>query len=147
MSTLKSIKLINFKKNANEIVGKMWNLGEFSDVTLVSEDKRVIQAHKVVLAPKSMFFRDMLRSVHHAHPVIFMRGVKSTCIISLMEIIYKGETKVNEEDSENFLKVVTEMNVKEIEQNQEKIKNKIQKVCNFHNRGFCNDGEKYSFGL
>ena len=47
---------------------------EFHNVTLVCNDNHVLQAHKVMLAADSIFFRGLLRKHPHAHPLIYMRG-------------------------------------------------------------------------
>ena len=47
-----------FQKSASGMLGKMKEMEEFCDVTLVSDDNKMIRAHKVVLATASTLFKD-----------------------------------------------------------------------------------------
>ena len=51
-----------FQKNPSEILRKMKQLEELSDVTLVSGNGEIIRAHKVVLASANKIFRDMIQT-------------------------------------------------------------------------------------
>ena len=79
---------------------------EFCDVTLISEDKERIRAHKVVLASASTIFRDLFQTVDEntEYEVIHMKGVSSKFIESMVDLIYNGETTVKERYCDNFLK-------------------------------------------
>ena len=50
---------------------------EFADVTLACEDGQQVEAHKVILATSSPFFKKLLERNKHPHPLIYMRGMKS----------------------------------------------------------------------
>ena len=58
----------NFKENANSAFGKLRDDEEFSDVTLVCEDRQQMAAHKVILASSSPFFAKILQKKHTLTP-------------------------------------------------------------------------------
>ena len=80
--------------------------GDFSDVTLASEDGKQIRAHKVVLAASSPFFHN-----RHSHPLIYMRGIKSDDLVAVMDFLYYGETSINKENLDSFLNIAEELNL------------------------------------
>ena len=59
---LSEIKSEKFQKSASYIMKEMKYLEEFCDVTLGSEDKERIRAHRVVLASASTTLRDINQS-------------------------------------------------------------------------------------
>ena len=71
-------------------------------MTLVSDDYDVIRAHKVVLASASTILRDMSQTEdkNMEYEVLRMRGVSSKFMASMVELIYNGETTVEERDYE-----------------------------------------------
>ena len=65
----------------------------FSDVTLVSEDGQVVKAHKVLLSATSPVLDAILKSQDHPKPLIFMRGVHTDVLNSLLDFIYFGQVE------------------------------------------------------
>ena len=64
---------------------------DFADVTLVCEEDTHIEAHKILLSACSPFFRTVLKKNKHAHPMIYMRGVKTKDLSAIVDFIYLGE--------------------------------------------------------
>ena len=58
---------------------------DFTDVTLACEDGKQVEVHKVVLVSSSPFFMELLKRNKHAHPLIYMKGVKSENLMSMLE--------------------------------------------------------------
>ena len=101
-----------FKEN---IVGSFQRLKEdndFSDVTLVCEDGKQVEAHKVVLACSSPVFQNILRRNKHAHPLLYMRGMKSEDLLAILDFLYCGETNVYQENLDSFLSIAEELELK-----------------------------------
>ena len=80
-----------FQNNASDILGRMKNIEEFCDVTLVSEDGEMFQAHKVVLSSASTLFREMFQNNKEAEE-ISMKGIHSRFMKALVDLVYNGET-------------------------------------------------------
>ena len=94
------IKTIDFQTKVGERYKNIRSSGDFSDVTLVSEDYGRIDAHKVILATASSVFKDLFKTLNHGNPMIFMRGVTANQLKSIMQLIYYGETMVYEDQIE-----------------------------------------------
>ena len=75
----------------------------FNDVTLISEDQKQIQSHKVVLAACSDFFKSILEVNIHSNPLIYLSGINSTNLQFVMDYIYEGEVKLFQEQLDSFL--------------------------------------------
>ena len=82
---------------------------DFLDVTLACKDGQQIEAHKVILAASSPFFKKILARNKHPHPLIFMRGVKFVDLLAIVDFLYFGETKVFQENLDNFLRIAEEL--------------------------------------
>ena len=49
---------------------------DFSDLTLVTEDKKQIKANVNILSACSPFFRDILNKEKHSNQIMYLRGVQ-----------------------------------------------------------------------
>ena len=76
MSEKLCLKWNDFKDNVLTAFGSLREDQDFADVTLVCEDGKQVEAHKMILAASSPFFENILKRNKHSHLVIFMRGVK-----------------------------------------------------------------------
>ena len=66
----------------------------FADVTLVSDDKKQIKAHRYILSACSSVFTEILQiNTNSNHPVIYLRGIQYSEIESIFQYIYLGEAK------------------------------------------------------
>ena len=83
---------------------------ELLDVTLACEDETV-DAHKVVLSACSPSFRHILSKVKQTHPLIYLKGILLKDLVSLLDYIYTGETKVPAEDLNRFIEAAEELKI------------------------------------
>ena len=90
---------------------------DFADVTLVSEDNNKIKAHRVILARSSPIIKNMLDEIEHSHPLIYMRGIKFKDLSYLVDFIYHGETNINQEDLQCFMRIAQDFKVRGLESN------------------------------
>jgi len=84
---------------------------ELVDITLVCQHNRQLQAHKVVLAASSPFFRSVLVNNPHHHPLLYLKGIKFENLQSVIKFIYQGEVKIKEDELTAFLAVVEELEI------------------------------------
>ena len=89
------------------------------DVTLVSDDDKQIQAHKVILASSSKFFEKIFKENFHKHPLIYLSGICSKDINFILDYIYKGEAKIYENDVDLFLKSGKKLKIAGLSSNEE----------------------------
>jgi len=90
----------------------------FTNVTLVTEGNKQIKAHKVVLSTFSPFFREILVSNPHQHPLVYLRGVRHDHLQSMVDFIYLGQTKIKFEEVTEFIKVATDLQIKGLSSSQ-----------------------------
>ena len=86
----------------------------FTDVTLVSDDKQTIKAHRNILSACSPVFENiLLMEIQNQHPVIYLRGIQFSEIESILQFIYLGEAKFLEHRVNEFLSVAKNLEIKE----------------------------------
>ena len=101
----------DFEANISSAFRDLKEEKDFSDVTLVCADQQV-EAHKVILAASSPFFKKVLRKTQHSHPMIYMKGVKFSDLEAVLSFVYHGEVNMYEADLNNFLALAEELGVK-----------------------------------
>ena len=102
----------DFQGNLNSAFKELRNDTELSDVTLVSDDEKQVEAHKVILASSSPFFANLLKRNKHPHPLIYMRGVKEEVLEAIVDFLYKGEANVFQENLDSFLALAEDLRLK-----------------------------------
>ena len=98
-----------------EALNEMMLSSEFTDVTLVTDDKRQIRAHRNILSAASPVFKSILQiDSKNANPVIYLRGIQHSEMESIMQFIYLGEARFYEERKSEFLTVSKNLEIKEL---------------------------------
>jgi len=92
---------------------------ELYDVTLACDDDQ-IEAHKVILSASSSFFKRIIKRNPHAHPLLYLKGVKVDILTSMLDFMYLGRTSVAQSQVETFLMLGDELGVKGLVRNKEK---------------------------
>ena len=111
-----SLKLDDFQANVISTFHSMRDDTEFTDVTLACDGNQRIEAHRVILAASSPFFSNILKENNkHPHPFIYMRGVKESHLVAILDFIYHGEVNIEHEDLEEFMLVGEELQIKGLE--------------------------------
>ena len=75
-----------------------------------------IQVHKVILSACSNFFKSLLRRNPHNHPLLYLKGVKYSDLLCVLNFMYHGEVNVAQEDLNSFLAVAEDLQVKGLTQ-------------------------------
>ena len=78
---------------------------------------RQIQAHKLVLAACSPFFRNVFNQNPHHHPLLYLKGIQFTNLQSILNFIYHGEVNIAKEELNSFLAVAEDLQVKGLTEN------------------------------
>ena len=112
MSDKLCLKWNDFQENVNTAFGSLRVDKDFSDVTLACEDGQQFEAHKVILAASSPFFQNLLKRNKHSHPIIYMRGIKSDDLSTIIDFLYCGEANVYQENLDSFLAIADELKLK-----------------------------------
>jgi len=116
------LKWNQFQENVSQSFRELRDNNDFFDVTLACEDDQQIEAHKVILSACSPFFRNILKKNPHSHPLLYMKGVKMSDLVSILDFIYHGERNVHQEDLDVFLATAKEMKLKGLTEESDSIK-------------------------
>ena len=82
------------------------------DVTLVSEERTILKAHRFVLAAGSRFFREILKlSPLNSSPVLYIRGASESVLRNILLFLYQGEVNIEEEQLAQFVKISSELQI------------------------------------
>jgi len=106
----------DFEANVSSAFREIREEKDFFDVTLACDDDSQIQAHKVIIAACSPFFRNVLRRNSHQHPLLYLKGVKYKELVSVLNFMYMGEVNVAQDDLNSFLAVAEDLRVKGLTQ-------------------------------
>jgi hypothetical protein len=95
------------------------------DVTLACDDFevgawRTVSAHRLVLSACSAFFKQMFR--HNAAAstaIVYLRGVRTSDLESVLDFIYRGEVNVAQRDLSSFLSVAEDLQIKGLSKAQQ----------------------------
>ena len=112
MSEKLCLKWNDFQENTTSAFAALKDDRDLSDVTLVCEDGKQIEGHKVILAASSPFFFDLLKRNKHPNPLIYMRGVKYEILGAMIDFFYLGEANVFQEHLDAFLALAEELKLK-----------------------------------
>ena len=102
----------DFQENIKGAFGNIRENNDFADVTLVCEDGQQVEAHKVILAASSPFFQMLLVRNRHPHPLIYMRGMRSSDLLAIVDFLYCGEANIYQENLDSFLVSAEELQLK-----------------------------------
>ena len=106
----------DFESNISVAFRELREEQDFFDVTLACDDEDHVEAHRVILSACSPFFRSVLRRTKHAHPLLYLKGVKHADLVSVLNFMYHGEVNVAQEELNSFLAVAEELKVKGLTQ-------------------------------
>jgi len=92
---------------------------EYLDVSLVSQDCKVVKAHRLMLSASSPFFRTLFASTGDNKELVvgqsirlYLHGVMFRELQSIIEFIYKGETNVPAATLDTFIRAAKQLKVK-----------------------------------
>ena len=90
-----SFNWYNQAAHLKKILQELRSDDSFLDVTLVTDDKKSMRAHKNILSACSPVFQDILKLDSQAiHPIIYLRGINHFEMNSILEFIYFGQVTI-----------------------------------------------------
>ena len=105
----------SYSDHLREALREMMTSTDFNDVTLVTDDKQQIRAHRNILSACSPVFKSILQiDSNSTNPVIYLRGIQHSEMESIMQFIYQGEARFYEERMSEFLTVSKNLEIKEL---------------------------------
>ena len=104
-----------YSDHLREAFKEMMTSSEFADVTLVTDDKQQINAHRNILSACSPVFKNILKlNSGYNNPVIYLRGIQHLEMESIIKFIYLGEARISEEKLADFLTVSKNLEIEEL---------------------------------
>ena len=103
------MKWNDFEANVSKSFSCLRKEEDFCDVTLVSDDEKHIEAHKLVLSASSEFFKNILKKTSHSNPLIYLNGFSSKYLLLMMDYIYEGEIQIFQNDLDSFLETAQKL--------------------------------------
>ena len=111
MSEKFSLKWNDYQSNWNRSLSGLRNDSEFTDVTLISEEKVKFSAHKVLLSSCSNMFKSILKGTNNANPLLYLGGVSSDNLGFILDYIYYGEVNIYQEQLDSFLETAQKLEI------------------------------------
>ena len=112
------LKWNDFQTNVTNSFKRLRKADDFYDVTLVSDDKQQVSAHKIVLASSSEYFKDVLKNNKHSHPLLCLNGVNSQELNFVLDYMYNGEVQIYQEHLDGFLEIAQRFQVEGLMQKE-----------------------------
>ena len=134
MSEKLCLKWNDFQENLNSAFGSLREDKAFTDVTLACADGKHLEAHKVILAGSSPFFKNLLGKNKHAHSIVYLKGLQSDELVAMLDFLYFGEANVYQDNLDAFLAIAEEFQLKGLtgKLEEEEAKNENQKPRVIH---------------
>ena len=134
----------NYDESTKTIFKSLLTDVEFTDVTLACSDQKQVRGHKAILGASSSFFRTVFKQNPAANLVLYLKGVSTKDLGSIMEFIYLGQTSVNKSDLTTFLEAAEELKVEGlIQPNKPPASNSSQSFQNSTSPSFLGSSQSY----
>ena len=105
----------SYSDHLRKTLNNMMTSSEFADVTLVTDDKQQIKAHRNILSACSPVFKNILQlDSNIANPVIYLRGIQHSEMESILQFIYLGEARFYKERINEFIMVCKDLEIMEL---------------------------------
>ena len=104
----------SFSEHLRLVFKNMFEDEKTADITLICDDQIQFKAHKIVLSACSPVFKKIIDSNPSQHPLIYLRGIQSYEMESILQFMYLGEAKFYYERMVEFINVANSLEVKEI---------------------------------
>ena len=133
----------DFESNICQAFKSLRIEGELCDVTLACEDDHEMEAHRVILASCSPFFAKIFKK-YKDKPLLYLKGVSSQQLQSLLNFMYLGQVSVAQDDLASFLSAAEDLQVTGLtHRNAAQTKNKDRKRIESNANVFA-DNEEFS---
>ena len=104
----------SYESNISSSFRELREDSEFFNVTLCCDNGiDIVQAHKVILAACSPFFRKILsHQKSQQNPFLYLKGICLEDLQAVLEFMYHGEVNLEQDSLNNFLSVAKELAIK-----------------------------------
>ena len=124
-----SLKWNDYQTNWSQSLSGLRNDTDLSDVTLITDDKVKISAHKILLSSCSNVFNFILKESKQSNPLLYLGGVSSTNLGYILDYIYHGEVNLYQEQLDGFLESAQQLEISGLMGDYQN--NKNEQECEF----------------
>ena len=117
-----SLKWNDFQSNLQSTFKTIRYEENLYDVTLMCGDE-IVNAHKLVLSASSDLFLNLFRRCRKENPIVILKGATLPRMSSLLDFIYNGEVKIEQDHLQDFLEVAGELKIKGLSSDDLETKN------------------------
>ena len=133
------LKWNDFQTNVSNTFRKLRTSDNFYDVTLVSDDHQQVSAHKVVLSSSSEYFKSILTTNKHSHPMLCLNDVNTGDLMNILDFIYNGEIQIHQEQLDHFLNIAQRFQLQGLIQEKEEAFSYLSEEKHFPDADLIND--------
>ena len=141
MSEKFSLKWNDFQSNVSRTFSQLRSEEEFFDVSLVSDDQKMMSAHKLVLSASSPYFKHILTTNKHSHPLLCLDGVSSAELQCVLDYIYQGEVQIYQEQLDRFLVVAQRLQLEGLTSQDDEQERNINETAEDTGKDFVPEAE------
>ena len=106
----------NYSDHLKNVLKDMKTHEAFADVTLVTDDKKQIKAHRSILSSCSSVFKEIFQiNTNNNHPVIYLSGIEHSEMETILQLIYVGRAKFCAERVDELLLVAKTFDIQLVE--------------------------------
>ena len=111
--------LATYSDALRDMLKELYTSSDHADVSLITEDRKILKAHKHILSYCSPVFRDILSITNEQCPLIYLRGIQKSEMESILQFMYLGEASFFQDRMNEFLLVANNLQIKELHKNIE----------------------------
>lgn len=95
----------------HEELTRLYSQGYMTDITISTDDGKNFEAHKILLAARSVYFHSIVPRLK-TDPVVFLKGVKGAHLDKILKFIYGGSVSVSKHQLKHILEVGKSLQIK-----------------------------------
>ena len=107
-----SLSWKSYSDHLSDMMKELIKNNDFADITLVTDDKKHMKAHKNILSACSPAFRYLMSFDKKSNSIFYLRGIQFSELESIMQFIYFGEATLHKERMNEFLSAAESLEIK-----------------------------------
>ena len=105
----------NYTDHLRNMLDDMHFDDSFADVTLITDDKNQLKAHRNILSACSSVFKEILEiNPNNNHPVIYLRGIQHSEMEPILQFIYLGKARYDGERMNELFEVAKTLDIRDL---------------------------------
>ena len=121
MSEIFNLSWNDFQTNVLRSFSNLRKDTALCDVTLVTEDQKLVRAHRIALSTCSEFFKNIFQNSlsNSSHLMLYLSDLSSQDLNTILDYIYLGEARIYQDGLENFLNLAQKLKLEGLQQSED----------------------------